>query len=320
MERAKGGTLKRLGPTIIAILLLACIHPSGFAEESSDKPPKEGSTTQKEDDRLPIHKQDQWQFFVSPYLWVPGFNVNTTISDHTTSASRGWWDIIPKLFSSAIGGMGRFEAWKGKWGFFIDSYFIYLGGNVSDSAGKTVNLGPRGRIPLTVILNGNLKYITRAGNVDFGPRYLLGTVNLSADKPLPVLSFEVLGGGRFNAYSQYLKLNLDATLTGPLQTRTAGGSFVSKYERYLIEPMLGMRLSLWLTTKAVITYRGTVGGFGLAADNNLDSDMELACGYKVHKNIYAYVGYRARFESASNNDNSVEGWFHGPILGTVFTF
>lgn len=318
--------MRKMLTVALVVALLVFPYSSGQAEEEAASPPEAASQAAaaqaKDGDRLPIHKQEQWQFFVSPYMWIPGMNVNATILDHTTSVNQGWWDMIPKLFSSAIGGMGRIEVWKGKWGFFVDSYFFYLGGNVSDSPGKTIDLGRRLNIPVTLLLNGDLKYIVRAGNVDFGPRFLLGTVNLSADKPLPVLSFEVLGGGRFNAYSQYLKLDLDATLTGPLGGRsiTRGGPFVSKFERYYIEPMLGMRLSLWLTPKAVVTFRGTVGGFGLAEDNNLDSDMELAFGYKVHKNIYAYVGYRARYESATQDIISVNGWLHGPNLGMVFTF
>jgi len=292
--------MRKLHSAILIILLLVLACSAGYAADTGAPP--EAAAKAKEDDRLAIHKQDQWQFFFSPYLWVPGVNINTTILGHTATVSQGWWDMIPKLFSSAFGGMGRFEAWRGKWGFFVDGYFLYIDGNVSDGAG------------------GSLDYITRAGNVDFGPRYLLGTVNLSADKPLPVLSFEVLGGGRINVYSQYLKLNLDATLTGPAQIRTPGGSFVSKFERAFIEPMLGMRLGLWLTPKAVVTFRGTVGGFGFADDNNLDSDMELSFGYKVHNKIYAYAGYRARFESADKDVISLSGWFHGPVLGAVFTF
>jgi hypothetical protein len=48
--------------------------------------------------------------------------------------------------------------------------------------------------------------------------------------------------------------------------------------------------------KAVITFKGTIGGFGLVADSNLDSDLELPFGYRVQKNVYAYLGYRARYE------------------------
>ena len=167
-------------------------------------------------------------------------------------------------------------------------------------------------------LNGDLKIISRAANVDFGPRYLVGTVPLGGDKPLPLLSFEVLGGGRYNFYNQYLKLNLNATLTGPLQTGTAGGVLISKVDRSFLEPFLGMRLGLWINPKMVALLRFTVGGFGFAEDNNFDMDMELDLGYKVHKNIYAYVGWRARYEQFSTNALSLNAWFNGPILGAVF--
>ncbi len=192
--------MKRLSPAIIFILLLVCGSSSGYAIEGAGNPPGTAGTTpeaakkSKEDDRLPIHKQDQWQFFVSPYVWIPGANVSTTVLGHTTNVNVPWWDIVPDLFSNAIGVMGRFEAWKGRWGLFLDSYFVYLGGNVSDSAGKQITPG---LLPVNraLVLSGDLKYITRAGNLDFGPRYLLGTLPLSGEKPLPVLSFELLGGG-----------------------------------------------------------------------------------------------------------------------------
>jgi hypothetical protein len=45
-------------------------------------------------------------------------------------------------------------------------------------------------------------------------------------------------------------------------------------------------------------------------------------GYQVHKNIRIYGGYRARYFSGSSStkDIAVHGWFHGPMLGTVFSF
>jgi hypothetical protein len=52
-----------------------------------------------------------------------------------------------------------------------------MGGNVSDSAGQQINLGRRAR-PRAGVLSGDLKYITRAGNLDFGLRYLVGTLPL----------------------------------------------------------------------------------------------------------------------------------------------
>ena len=58
------------------------VSPSGYAEEGAGTSPGAASITPeavektKEDDRLPIHKQDEWQFFLSPYVWIPGINAN----------------------------------------------------------------------------------------------------------------------------------------------------------------------------------------------------------------------------------------------------
>jgi len=303
---------------ITLLLMLPCT--AGYAAGEDGKPPEE-VVQAKEDMRVPVQKEE-WQFFVAPYMWVSGMDVNTTFLGHTTTVSQGWYDMVPRLFSTAIGAMGRLEAWKGRWGIYVDSYFTYLGASPSDSAGKTIDLGRRLNlnIPLTLQLNGDLKIISRAANVDFGPRFLVGTLPLNADKPLPLLSFEVIGGGRYNFYNQYIKLNLDATLTGPLQTRTAGGVLVSKVERSFLEPFLGMRFGLWINPKVAALLRFTVGGFGFAEDNNLDLDMELDLGYKVHKNIYAYAGWRARYVTFSTNNLSFSAWFNGPVLGAVFAF
>ncbi len=312
--------MKGLRLSIIAILLLVGASIQGYAAADSGAP-AEAAVQAKEDTRVPVQKEE-WQFFASPYLWIPGASLNTTLGGHTSSISEGWYDIVPHLFSNVIGAMGRFEAWKGKWGIYVDSYYIYIGDSVSDSAGKTIDLGRRLHIPFSLQLNGDLKFISRAAGVDFGPRYLVGTVPLSHDKPLPLLSFEVLGGGRYNFYNQYLKLGLNATLTGPLGNLSIarGGVFVNKIERSFLEPFLGMRLGLYLNPKMVALLRFTVGGFGFAEDNNFDMDMELDFGYKVHKNIYAYAGWRAYYVSCSSNDFSLSNWFNGPILGAAFTF
>ena len=320
--------------TVMITILVLVISSTAYALQEVSPPPQAAGPFQeaggtasgagaqaREDERVPVQKEE-WQFYVAPYMWIPGMNVSTTVFGQTTVVSQGWYDMVPRLFSNVIGAMGRFEAWKGRWGIYVDSYFTYLGVSGSDNAGRTIDLGRRENlsIPLTVQLKGDLKFISRAANVDFGPRYLVGTVPLSYEKPLPLLSFEVIGGGRYNFYNQYIKLALNDSLTGPLQTRTAGGALISKVDRSYLEPFLGMRLGLWINPKMVALLRFTVGGFGLAEDNNLDLDMELDVGYKVHKNIYAYAGWRARYEQFSQNALSLNAWFNGPVLGAVFAF
>ncbi len=316
--------------TVMITLLVLVLSSAAFARQEVSPPPEAAgqggsgaaaaAAQGREDDRAPIHKQEQWQFFAAPYLWIPGTSINATFLGHTSSASEGWYDIVPHLFSNAIGAMGRFEAWKGRWGIYLDSYFVYVGDSGSDSAGKTIDLSKRLGTPATLVLNGDLKFISRAANVDFGPRFLVGTVPLSSAKPLPALSFELLGGGRYNFYNQYIRLNLSATITGLPQTLTGGGSFVGKTDKSFLEPFLGWRAGLWINTNWVAMLRFTVGGFGLAEANTFDMDMELDLGYKVHQNIYAYAGWRARYEQFSATDFSLKAWLNGPILGAVFTF
>jgi hypothetical protein len=138
--------LKRLGPAIILILLLMCVSSSGYADEGAGNPPgaagitPEAAEKTKEDDRLPIHKQDEWQFFLSPYMWITGINANVSTLKKTTTTAIPWWDVASVLFSNAIGVMGRAEVWKGRWGVYLDGYFTYVG--ASDS-----QVGPPGKKP-----------------------------------------------------------------------------------------------------------------------------------------------------------------------------
>jgi len=266
-----------------------------------------------------LQKDAPWQFFFSPYLWIPGIDLDTTLGGHTAHIDQAWWDLAAKLFTDVIGAMGRFEAWKGRWGFFLDSYFVYMQGSETDGAGQSMTAGPPWR-PRTLVLNGALNYIVRAGKVDLGARYLLGTVPLKADHPLPVFSFEALGGGRFAWYNQDIRLGVSAAFAGGVLDPGGGNTFTSGFDREYGEPFLGARVGCWMTRNTVLLFRGTVGGFGIVQDDNLDSDLELTFGYRVHKNVYAHLGYRALYEQADQGSVSISGWFHGPVLGATFVF
>ena len=289
----------------------------------------EKTDTAKEDDRLPIYKEG-WQFFLAPYLWIPGAHLDLSHQGRfsgTTVANVPWYELVPLLFSKAMGGMGRVEIWNGRWGVFSDTTFLYIGESISAGGARELKLNPKQQpvtIPVHLQLSGDLKIWTRLLWQDVGVRYLLGTVPLNADKPLPVVSFELLGGLRYTYYNQDTSLSLNATLTGPSgqEQISRGGSFFSAVQLSIFEPFVGMRVGVWFTPKLNLLLRADCGGFGFVAYNNVDSVLEALLGYQVHKNIRIYGGYRGRYFSGSGStkDIAVHGWFHGPMLGAAFNF
>jgi hypothetical protein len=324
--------MRRCKITLVIILLLF-LCPTAYSQEEPGSvkegpdPAQEKTSAAKEDDRLPIYKEG-WQFFLAPYLWIPGIHGDISLKDKfsgTTIVDVPWYDIVPLLFSKAIGGMGQVEIWKGRWGLFSDTNFVYIGESVTAGGATQLKLNAR-RLPITIPislqLSGTAKSWTRLLFQDVGVRYLLGRVPLSAEKPLPVLSCELLGGLRYTYSNQDTSLGLNATLTGPLGNAqiTRGGSFFDSISMSDVEPLLGLRLGLWLTPKLTILLKADCGGFGFVAYNNVDSVLEAEVGYLVRKNIRIYAGYRGRYVENSTNDIAVHGWLQGPMLGTVFGF
>ena len=335
-------------------------------QRETGNPPGAASTTPeaaektKEDDRLPIHKQDEWQFFLSPYMWITGINANVSTLKKTTTTAIPWWDVASTLFSKTIGMMGRAEVWKGRWGVYLDGYFTYVGasdsqvgatqektfGPVDFTINKQIHLGGldinvpiQGQIGpgnVTLTPSGSVKYISRLGNLDLGVRFLVGTWPLSAEKPLPALSVELLGGPRFNSINQYVRINLSAikianvpidigrfSLVGKHQT-VKNGSLVIDYNNQYFEPFLGVRLGLWLTPKFLVNLKGDVGGFGLVGDDHVDCNLEALLGYRVSQHVYAWAGYRAHGAWYDFGQDLVQVnvamWVHGPVLGMTYAF
>ncbi|MFA4902267.1 MAG: hypothetical protein WC600_05925 [Desulfobaccales bacterium] len=314
---------------IIILLLVWCTgaysqeEPALVKEESVVA--KEKADAAKEDDRLPIYKKG-WQFFLAPYLWVPGAHLDLSHQGRfrgTTVADVPWYNLVPLLFSKVMGGMGRLEIWYGRWGLISDTNFIYIGDSISAGGARELK-GQLLPVPVRLQLSGNLKLWSRLLWQDVGVRYLVGTIPITPDKPVPVASFELLGGLRYTYLNQDIRLGLNATLTDTSgqELVTRGGSLVSSLQFSIFEPFLGMRIGFWFTPKVNLLLRADCGGFGFVAYNNVDSVLEALLGYQVHKNIRIYGGYRGRYFSGSGStkDIAIHGWFHGPLLGAVFSF
>jgi len=323
-----------LRTSLIVILLLAFAWSSLLRAAEEPRTPPAGAAPKtsgpaKEDDRLPIYKEG-WQFFLAPYLWVPGVHADLSYQGRfrgTVVADVPWYHLVPLLFSKVMGGMGRVEVWYGRWGLISDTNFIYIGDSISADGARELKLNLRRlpiAIPVRLQLSGDLKIWSRLLWQDVGVRYLVGTLSLNADKPIPVVSWELLGGLRYIYYNQDTSLGLAATLTGQFDRLqiTRGGSFFDSLHLSIFEPYIGFRVGFWFTPKVNLLLKADCGGFGFVAYNNVDSVLEAMVGYQVHKNIRIYGGYRVRYASLSGStkDIAIHGWFHGPMLGSVFSF
>jgi hypothetical protein len=350
--------MRRWHITLLGIVLsLSVCFPGYVAEAATIR--AEPAVKATENNRLPIYPRDEWQFFVSPYLWIPGVNASITSLGKETSPNIPWWDVASRLFANAIGVMGRTEAWKGRWGLYVDGYFMYLGASGGEvGAGRNKSLGPvdfsigkqvqldggtiRLNMPgaasgnITLTPSGDVKLITRTGSLDIGGRYLVGTWPMEAGKPFPVLSMEVLGGLRWNSFNQFLKINLSNIRVGNVNVDIRkfslsadhqsinNGSYTLDFTLNVFEPFIGTRLGIWLAPKWLVTMKGDVGGFGFVAYNDVSCNLEALLGYRLNQAFYAYAGYKARGGWFSFGDDlgkiSYAGWLHGPVLGVTYKF
>ncbi len=179
-------------------------------------------------------------------------------------------------------------------------------------------------MPVHLITSGTVKTIVRQGFLDVGGRYLLGTVPLSPEKPLPVLSCELLGGVRYDWYNQSTSMAVDATLTGPLGLAQIGRgkNFSMPVNVNVVEPFLGLRTGIWFNEKWNLMFMADVGGFGVVAYDDFNSNLEALLGYKVSDHIRIEVGYRGRYYAFNKGDEGIKshGWYNGPVVGAVFSF
>ena len=316
----------------IMIIIVVVFSTAAYSQELAivtEQPSsaQEKAAVAKDDDLLPIYKQG-WQFIVAPYLWIPGAHINLARQGRfsgTTSVDVPWYNIVPLLFSQALGAMARVEIWKGRWGIFSDTVFIYLSDSLNGGGSTEISVNPgqqlSAAVPVRIGLTGRLRVWTRLLWQDVGARFLVGSVPLKAGKPFPVMSCELLGGLRYSYYNQDTRPEISTTFAGPQgAVLSRGGSFTDSLIVSVVEPLLGLRLGFWFTPRLNLLLRGDCGGFGIVAYKSVDSVLEALVGYQVHEHIRIYGGYRALYFARTGRDLAAHGWFHGPMLGAAFNF
>ena len=278
----------------------------------------------------PAPTEDDWKFSVTPYVWLPGVNLDVSVPPFTIAGrefggdlntNSSWLDTLSNLGSGKtliLSADGRFEFSKGHWGGFADGYWIYERVKNSANASKLI-LDDHVQVAGASSVTNRLT----TGQFDFGPRYLFTPLPLSSTAGGPTVGLEFYGGGRVN----WIKNHLDGTVNLSAEDGGLEPAGTFKFDttdsRAYIEPMLGLKTTWTLGENFVAIVRGDVGGFGVVAADNWDTDLEAGIGWQFHRDMLLDLGYRARGQwqdDGASDKITVQGWFHGPELGMTFTF
>lgn len=313
--------MKSLFKSFVIASLFLVTASAGYAQQDA----KDGKAIPVQQEQKPV-SQDEWQFSFSPYAWVPSVDLKLGVPDITVgnrtiggdfSVNQPWWKTLGNFSDNfyVLTIAGRLEAWKGRWGGFLDGYWIFGKSTVNSGDSRLVF---RDRVDIRASSSVTSRFST--GQFNFGPQFKLGSAPLSPDSSV---SFAIYGGGRVN----WVGNDLDGTLTiresaniGEIGQST---NFNSDASRAYIEPMIGLKTNWTLGPKVKAILRGDVGGFGWVDANNWDCDLETGIAWEAWRNTYLDLGYRARGQwqdLGSNQKGTLRGWYYGPELGLTFSF
>jgi hypothetical protein len=262
----------------IAALALALTCPRVFAEEGF----VHGAS----------QKADRWQFFVAPYFWMAGLDGKTTVKGVESSTNLSFSDIWENL---DVGAQAHVEAWRGKWGMFLDAIYLKLS---NDGSGVSPTYGP---VDIDVQLK---EWIVEGGGF-----YRLLAHPVDRER---MVSLDVLGGLRY--ISLYGKLSASVPLVG-IDSSPSG-------TKNWVDPFLGLRLMADLTKNLAITVRGDIGGFGVGS--HFAYNASAIFGYTISPLVSVWFGYRImgiNYEDGYGPDKfKYDVTMHGPVVGIGFRF
>lgn len=231
-----------------------------------------------------------WQFEIMPYLWAPAsIDGDATVRGATVRVDAGLNDVLSGL---TFAGSLRAEAWKGPFGFFLDSMFVDLGidGDLP---------GPGGGVDVD---------LTKA-DLDLGAAYRVLDVPLSKEKHWPRLMLEPMGGARF----VYLRHKVTVDPPGPGKVRL-------RDSQTWVEPFVGARAKLEMTDRLALMVRGDASGFGIGSGSDLTWNVVGGVAYRPWEHLTLKAGYRYYSIDYSHGSFALDAALHGPWLGASWRF
>lgn len=230
-----------------------------------------------------IGSADDWQFSVTPYLWLVGIEGDLSVKGNEVDIDVGFDDIWDAL---DFAGQVHIEAVKGRWGLFVDPTYMALS---TDKALK----------PATAEMELDMWVF------EFGGFYRLGDWAGEGGNGRP-MTLDILAGGRYWC--------LDAEVEIGLLSREQNVDW--------IDPFVGLRLIAQINDRLSFLARGDIGGFAVSSDaSEFTWNVFAGPTFKLSEKMTLIAGYRALgLDRERGSDFDGDLTFHGPLVGLNIRF
>jgi hypothetical protein len=234
-------------------------------------------------------QESPWQFGVTVPLWAAGIDGDVTVQGVKQDVKINFDQLKEHLDASFALGL---EARKGKFGLYTGVGYMKFSADGTAAGGTSADT--------------ELKFLI----ADAGASYRLA----KAGEEHPFI-LEALAGIR------YWHTEADSTIKDPAGVVLFDGG----KKRDLLDPVVGLRASQYLTQKLHLDVQGDIGGFGIS-DNQADLDWSATglVSYDVAKWFSLSAGYKAlaldfsRGSGASENGANII--MNGFLLAARFNF
>lgn len=226
-------------------------------------------------------QDNAWKYSFSPYMWFAGMNGDVTIGENTSSVDVSFSDVWDDLNFAT---MFRFEAWKAKWGYYLEAFYL--------DAKSRVNADG------TLLLKVDIDMWV----IDLGAGYRI--YEFVTDKDLTGV-FDLLAGIRYYDFGT----DIFAVEVGDLSSGTDWIDFV-----------IGGRLAYPLSEQWTFRLRGDLAFGG----SDLTWNAVAAFDYKWKENWSLLIGYRILdidYEDGSGtNRKAFDVQMDGPALALTYSW
>jgi hypothetical protein len=257
-------------------------------------------------DAIAQDEKDQWQFAITPYLWLP--SVNGTFKYDIPPGAGGSPeveidadDILERLdLALMISG----EARKGRWAAFTD--FIYIDFSNLNSNVKSIDV--TGRLPVSSAIDAGTESSLKGAAWTLAGSYGVAQGDLGR--------FELLAGFRYFGLEVSTDWELSTTVTGPGGSQVFPRSGSVEKSEDLWDGIIGLRGRLNLGgSKFYIPYYIDVGtGSSKVTWQGMTG---LAYGFKW---IDILLAYRHLYYEMDDDELVQDLSLSGPEIGLTFRF